>query len=115
MSGRRIPAGDLETLASRVRMVRLSADGCGRPREALIVRDAAGVVRAYLNLCRHLPIPLDASGQFLVDGLLQCGTHGARYQLEDGLCVSGPCRGASLQALDLVIEGSRLFVIDPAK
>jgi nitrite reductase/ring-hydroxylating ferredoxin subunit len=114
VSGVRIPAGDLETLADRVRTVRLSSDANGRPREALVVRDAAGTVHAYLNLCRHLPIPLDASGQFLVDGLLQCGTHGARYQLEDGLCVSGPCRGASLQTLELAIEDGRLFVLDPA-
>jgi nitrite reductase/ring-hydroxylating ferredoxin subunit len=98
----------------RVHVVRLGADEIGRPREALVVVDSLRAPRAYLNLCRHLPIPLDgASRDFLAQGHLQCITHGARYRLEDGLCVAGPCRGKSLHALELRLIGYDLFVVEP--
>jgi nitrite reductase/ring-hydroxylating ferredoxin subunit len=94
--------------------VRLTHDEFGRPREAIVLVDANQIPRAYLNLCRHLPVPLDAaSREFLIDGQLQCVTHGARYRVEDGLCVAGPCRGTSLYALELRVEGADLFVVEP--
>ena len=94
--------------------VRLSPDVHGRPREAIILCDAANVPRAYLNLCRHLPVPLDAASRdFLCDGQLQCATHGARYRIEDGSCVAGPCQGSALHALSLFVENGELFVADP--
>ena len=97
-------------------VVRLSPDATGRPREAIVLCDGRRVVRAYLNLCRHLPVPLDAASRdFLRDGQLQCATHGARYRLEDGLCVVGPCRGASLFALPVHIEGDEVFVYEPVQ
>jgi nitrite reductase/ring-hydroxylating ferredoxin subunit len=113
MSERRCAAGSVRDLRGQVRRIALAREPDGRPREALVMLDYAGVPRAYLNQCRHLPIPLDVSGECLVDGLLQCGTHGARYQPEDGLCVIGPCRGLRLYALELVQEGEQLFVVDP--
>lgn len=95
------------------RWVPLAPDALGRPREAVIVCDEQGLPRAYLNLCRHLPIPLDSgSRRFLSDGLLQCATHGARYRRSDGLCIAGPCRGASLYVLATEVEAGLLFVID---
>jgi nitrite reductase/ring-hydroxylating ferredoxin subunit len=100
--------------AGVVRVVHLSPDPLGRPREALVLIDQTRTPRAYLNLCRHLPVPLDAaSRQFLAGGHLQCLTHGARYRLEDGLCVRGPCRGESLIALELRVIDRELFVYEP--
>lgn len=58
-----------------------------------------GVVRGYLNQCRHVPTELDwVPGQFFDDsGLyLICATHGARYDPVHGDCVSGPCYGQRL-------------------
>lgn len=111
---RRVFVSSLAELgASRVSWVRLAPDTSGRPREAVIVLDDGGVPRAYLNLCRHLPIPLDGgSRKFLIEGELQCATHGARYRLNDGLCVTGPCRGLSLRPLRLELTSGLLFVID---
>ena len=80
-----------------------------------MLRDADGALRAYRNLCKHLPILLDAgSGQYLTpDGReLLCNTHGARYRREDGLCVHGPCMGASLEEVPLLVEGDSLVVLD---
>lgn len=69
--------------------------------ESLILhRDAAGGVRAWLNVCPHAGRRLDWSpGQFLrsKDGLLVCAVHGASFDLASGVCVAGPCRGESLR------------------
>ena len=109
-----IAAGSaVDLVGDQVRVVRLPMETARMGREALILRDEAGVVRAYLNRCQHLPIPLDGgSRRFLSpDGqYLQCGTHGAHYRREDGLCVRGPCVGSSLQALDLERVGDELFI-----
>lgn len=89
-------------LTEGVQVASLPNDELGRPREALVLLDRSGAVRAYLNRCRHLPIPLDGgSRKFLTDDgeHLICGTHGARYRRDDGLCIEGPCAGASLHAI----------------
>ncbi len=69
--------------------------------ESLILhRDPGDVVRAWLNVCPHAGRRLDWSpGQFLrsKDGLLVCAVHGASFDLANGLCVAGPCRGESLR------------------
>jgi nitrite reductase/ring-hydroxylating ferredoxin subunit len=97
------------------RLVRLKADKFGRPRSAIVLCDATETLHAYLNECRHLPIPLDAgSGQVwnIERTHLLCSTHGAMYRPDDGLCVAGPCAGASLLRLDVAIEGADVFVVD---
>jgi nitrite reductase/ring-hydroxylating ferredoxin subunit len=104
-----------ELTAQRLMLAYLAPDSFGRPREAIVLLDDHDELRAYLNECRHLPIPLDAgSRQFLVAGELQCSTHGARYRLRDGMCVSGPCRGAALASLPVEVTTALVFVVDPA-
>lgn len=66
-------------------------------RELVVVRRAGWFV--YVNECPHQGTSLDwAPGRFLSsDGRhLQCATHGALFQVEDGLCITGPCRAQSL-------------------
>ena len=97
------------------------------PLEALIVRDHEGTPRAYLNRCRHLPIPLsfgrptgrelyDASHEFLTrdNQALECKTHGARFRLDDGMCFEGPCEGRALLAIELVVEDDALYLVAAA-
>lgn len=117
MSERRVRVGPVsEIVAGEARTVPLSPDpDRGFPRRALVVRDRHGVVRAYVNLCKHLPVPLDGlSGRFLApDGVhLVCGTHGALYRPEDGLCIEGPCEGAALDRLAVVEEQGVLYLLD---
>ena len=59
----------------------------------------------WLNICPHAGRRLDyAPGQFLLDqGRLVCAAHGASFELEQGVCVAGPCRGASLVPLAVAI------------
>ncbi len=83
--------------------VSIGRDERGFPVDALVVRDGARLC-AYVNICKHIAIPLDAgTGDFLDDEAhLVCITHGALYRISDGLCVAGPCEGESLD--QVVVE-----------
>lgn len=83
-------------------------------REAIVVLDEAGRPRAYLNRCKHLPVPLDGGSRDFFDSTgryLICGTHGALYERGSGFCISGPCRGRELTAIPLRDEGDALFLV----
>lgn len=84
-----------------------------RERESLVLyRDGDGV-RAWLNICPHAGRRLDfAPGQFLrsKDGLLVCAAHGAGFELQRGECVSGPCRGQSLRAVEVQVRDGAVWM-----
>lgn len=69
--------------------------------QSLVVLNSAGQLRAWLNICPHAGRRLDyAPGKFLRDGdRLICAAHGASFDLADGRCVAGPCRGQALTAV----------------
>ncbi|MFT0174034.1 Rieske (2Fe-2S) protein [Paraburkholderia mimosarum] len=67
-----------------------------------------GLLRGYRNSCPHWPgstLPwrkhgyLDSAMQYIV-----CHGHGARFTLDAGRCVRGPCVGQTLEAIPLRIE-----------
>lgn len=81
--------------------------------ESLILYRDGDAVRAWLNVCPHAGRRLDwAPGQFLKsrEGLLVCAAHGASFELLHGECVAGPCRGASLRAIAVVIRDGQLLL-----
>ena len=68
---------------------------------------------AYLNHCPHRGETLDwQENSFLDDEgeLLRCAAHGALFEPDSGLCVSGPCRGESLQSIPLQQRSNMLYV-----
>lgn len=72
-----------------------------------------GRVRAYLNRCSHVPIELDwIEGHFFDNDprYLVCATHGALYDSGTGACVSGPCAGRGLVALETCETEGTVFV-----
>ncbi len=72
-----------------------------------------GRVFVYENACPHIGTPLDwTPDRFLsVDGRhLICATHGAEFTLDTGLCVSGPCRGDRLTAVEVVVRDGVVLV-----
>jgi len=83
------------------------------PAGGILVRTAAGV-RGWRNQCRHLAVPLDHDdpGRFTTGDRrhLVCGTHGALYRPDDGVCVAGPCRGAQLRGLPIVVAGGNVYL-----
>lgn len=74
--------------------------------QSLILTRHGETVAAFLNICPHAGRRLDwAPGRFLIDqGRLVCATHGACFVPETGLCVAGPCRGASLTAVTVDVR-----------
>jgi len=73
---------------------------------SLIVTRVAGCVHAFRNVCPHAGRRLDwAPGAFLIDrGRLVCAAHGASFDMASGLCVAGPCKGASLTRVAVLPE-----------
>lgn len=73
----------------------------------IIVLRQGKEIRAWLNHCPHLGIPLNwQPDEFLsLEGThIQCSTHGALFTLEEGYCIAGPCRGQSLIALQTEVD-----------
>lgn len=80
---------------------------------SMIVLKSSDGPRAFVNLCPHYSMPLDAGTATFrnTDGLIECLQHFAMFRPEDGTCVAGACPGANLDAipLDCDAEG-RLFI-----
>ncbi|AKK68620.1 Rieske (2Fe-2S) protein [Xanthomonas translucens] len=84
----------------------------GAVESLLLYRDGDGV-RAWLNVCPHAGRRLDwAPGQFLKsrEGHLVCAAHGATFELQQGSCVSGPCRGQSLLAVPVAVRDGQVVL-----
>ena len=95
------------------------ADGGFLEVEAVVAGDAESLllyrdgeqVRAWLNVCPHAGRRLDwAPGQFLksAQGHLVCAAHGASFELEQGNCAAGPCRGDRLRAVAVSFDGGEI-------
>ncbi len=79
----------------------------------IFIQRQEGQVFAYVNVCPHAGMPLNMEqGQFMEKSgrYLMCHTHGALFQLEDGLCVAGPCNGARLQSVSIRLEAGKIIV-----
>ena len=64
----------------------------------------SGRIYCYRNQCPHTGVCLDwVPDQFLnpEHEYIQCATHGALFQIEDGYCVSGPCAGDKLRPVEV--------------
>ena len=89
-------------------LLEVEADLDGVAESLILYRDGDDV-RAWLNICPHAGRRLDwAPGRFLLskDGLLVCAAHGASFELREGVCVAGRCRGESLRAVAVsVVDG----------
>lgn len=97
----------------------LEADACvdGVAESLVLYRDGDDV-RAWLNVCPHAGRRLDwAPGQFLKsrEGLLVCAAHGATFELRDGVCVAGPCRGQALVAVDVQIDEGDVVLLSGSR
>jgi nitrite reductase/ring-hydroxylating ferredoxin subunit len=76
-----------------------------------------GQLFLYWNRCPHLGTPLEwEEDKFLdADGaLIQCSTHGALFQIEDGDCLAGPCKGKHLHAIPFVVDKGMIMVEESA-
>lgn len=91
---------------------RVFGDGPDAFRVA-VFRLQDGGVRAWLNECPHVHIPMQFSdGVFCVYEIegqrdLMCAHHSAVFHIADGQCWDGPCRGEHLVPVDVhVVDGA---------
>ena len=78
----------------------------------MIVR-IGDVVVSYVNSCPHVGTPLEIRpGRFLDQNgeYILCSTHGALFQVHDGLCIAGPCVNDRLIPVELEISDGTLYV-----
>ncbi|MFT7015997.1 MAG: nitrite reductase/ring-hydroxylating ferredoxin subunit [Pseudohongiellaceae bacterium] len=67
----------------------------------------------YWNRCPHLGTPLEWEENRFLDSdaaLIQCSTHGALFQIEDGHCLVGPCKGKYLQPVAFTLDSDAMMV-----
>ena len=72
-------------------------------------------VYVYWNRCPHIGTQLEWEEDKFLDmdaALIQCSTHGALFQIDDGLCLAGPCQGTHLTAVPFTIEDDHIVVDD---
>ena len=72
-----------------------------------------GRIRVYVNSCPHVGLPLEMVKDRFLDSKKQtiiCSAHGARFRIEDGLCITGPCMGEALEAVPVRIVNGQVVV-----
>ena len=75
------------------------------------------IVFLYWNRCPHLGTPLEWEENRFLDpdgALIICSTHGALFEIEDGRCLAGPCKGKHLQAIPFIIDKGMIMVEESA-
>ena len=64
-------------------------------------------VKAYINSCPHLAIPLEWQEHQFMDEegeFIRCSTHGALFLPLSGQCISGPCAGDAIQNVAVSVQ-----------
>jgi nitrite reductase/ring-hydroxylating ferredoxin subunit len=102
---REIGRGDAKAFS----LSRLTPEGEGKPFPIVIVRTQADSFLGYVNTCPHNGTWLNiGSGEFFTQdrAFIKCGRHGAKFEIESGVCIDGPCKDKSLEPVALaVIDG----------
>jgi nitrite reductase/ring-hydroxylating ferredoxin subunit len=86
--------------------------GDGKDAFNLLVIRRGGTVRAYRNICPHFNVQLNAApGEFYCYGEhLMCAHHSSMFRIADGFCEDGPCAGASLEAVAVVVVDGQVRI-----
>jgi len=97
-------------------LARLDENGQPQPWPIFITRRGDAYF-GYENACPHEGTRLDTvPGEFMDrDGkLVSCSRHQARFDLETGLCIAGPCKGQTLKSFPLVVDDGDVCLVDIA-
>ncbi len=89
--------------------------GEGEDELDIVIVQTNGARHAYINCCPHQFIPLETfPNHFLTeDGKhFVCSGHGARFELDTGKCVAGPCLGKGLDPLSTMEKDGALYLAE---
>ncbi len=84
------------------------------PLSGLLVRRGAEV-HAYVNRCPHAGHPLNLRPHDFLTAdrsLILCRSHGALFEIATGRCVAGPCAGAGLARVPVVVAGGYVLLAE---
>lgn len=91
--------------------------GDGEARRDIFVVREGDAVYGYVNSCPHQGTPLDWTPDTFISeetGLILCATHGAQFEIADGLCVAGPCQGDRLKPVAVAVDAEGRVVLADA-
>jgi len=69
-------------------------------------------VFAYQDICPHAQAPLEWNPDEFLDEKKEsiiCAMHGAKFTIETGDCISGPCKGAALTTVKIELIDGDIF------
>jgi nitrite reductase/ring-hydroxylating ferredoxin subunit len=95
-------------------LMRVTDDGREVPFRVIVIRWGKQVF-GYVNRCPHDGVNLDWERNSFLDtnGIrLQCGKHGALFELGTGMCIDGPCKGRALTPVALQVIDNEICVLD---
>jgi nitrite reductase/ring-hydroxylating ferredoxin subunit len=81
----------------------------------LIVVLRNGRFYAYRNECPHMNLPLTNRSKGIIDKNqkhLVCIQHRAEFDIENGICVKGPCLGMALEPVNTETNNGKLYLIE---
>ncbi|WP_224335100.1 Rieske (2Fe-2S) protein [Haloprofundus halobius] len=93
--------------------LRFEATNGQRGAEGILERNGDEVY-AWRNSCPHKPhVRLDPGfGARVTDDHIVCHEHGARFVRGDGFCTRGPCRGQSLELIEVERRDDGVYLTD---
>jgi ketohexokinase len=75
-------------------------------RSLILIRFEEGI-RCYLNNCPHQDVPLTEAYKVDVNPFektMKCSVHDAFFNIDDGLCIEGPCWNESLESVAVKVD-----------
>jgi nitrite reductase/ring-hydroxylating ferredoxin subunit len=79
----------------------------------LIVIRRKGRLYGYKNECPHMNLPLINGSRGVLNkeqGQLVCAQHAAEFDIENGLCIKGPCVGMELEPVEISLIDGKVFL-----
>lgn len=70
-------------------------------------------VFAYRNFCPHYGAPLDWKPDAFLSyekDLILCSMHSALFNIDDGVCIEGPCPGQALEKIKIKVINNKIYV-----
>ncbi len=68
-------------------------------------------VHGYVDRCPHMGLPLaqELDAYLTPDGQrIACSWHGAIFEVKDGICLGGPCRGQRLTPWPVTVQNGAI-------
>ena len=89
------------------------ARGFDLPQASILAVKKSGRIFTYFNSCPHQQLPLEWKRHEFLDNegnFLKCSNHGALFNIHDGLCIQGPCKGDTLESLPYTLENGSIMI-----